>query len=250
MLSSQKLVAFALPVGLTILNLLPSVGSSHERGTVDNVQSSNKYKITPQLSFEIKLHGFLLWASVGFLMPVAILIKRMSNREESGRRLRIIFHVHAITQVFSVLLATAGAVMSIKYFDNSFSNDHQRIGLAFYVVMWLQAFLGIFRPNRGSKGRSIWFLFHWLVGIAVSLLGVINIYTGLQAYHKRTSKNVRVWTIIFTVEISLILFFYLLQEKWHYIQKQGAILGNKPVQPTDQEMSPRRQQKEASSEPC
>lgn len=51
-------------------------------------------------------------------------------------------------QVITVLLATAGAVMSIKYFDNSFNNDHQRIGLAFYVFMWLQAFLGIFRPHR------------------------------------------------------------------------------------------------------
>ncbi|KAK6142247.1 hypothetical protein DH2020_022595 [Rehmannia glutinosa] len=200
--------------------------------------------MNPQLSFMIKLHGFLLWASVGFLMPVAILIKRMSNREQSGTRLRIIFYV------FSVLLATAGAVMSIKYFDNSFNNDHQRIGLAFYIVMWLQAFLGIFRPHRGSKGRSSWFLFHWLVGIAVSLLGVINIYTGLQAYSKRTSKNVRFWTIIFTVEISLILFFYLLQEKWHYILRQGTILRNKPVQPTDREMSPRCQQKQASPEPC
>lgn len=57
------------------------------------------FQITPRLLFEIKLHGFLLWASVGFLMPVSILIKRMSNREESGPRLRIIFYAHAITQV-------------------------------------------------------------------------------------------------------------------------------------------------------
>ncbi|KAL6561664.1 hypothetical protein OROMI_017265 [Orobanche minor] len=111
--------------------------------------------MSPQLSFEIKLHGFLLWASVGFLMPVSILIKRMSNREESEARLRIIFYVHAVTQMSSVLLATVGAVMSIKFFDNSFNNDHQRIGLAFYIIMWLQALLGIFRPQRESKARSV-----------------------------------------------------------------------------------------------
>ncbi|KAI3457052.1 hypothetical protein Pfo_013715 [Paulownia fortunei] len=106
---------------------------------MENIHLSNKHKIheiNPQLSFEIKLHGFLLWASVGFLMPVAILIKRMSNREASGRKLRIIFYIHAITQasqffshcVFAVLLAAAGGLMSIKYFDNSFNNNHQRIG--------------------------------------------------------------------------------------------------------------------------
>ncbi|XP_057796093.1 cytochrome b561 domain-containing protein At4g18260-like [Salvia miltiorrhiza] len=246
--SSQKLVALALPVGLNILNLPPPVASLQEAPTMD---SSNRYKVTPQLLFEIKLHGFLLWASVGLLMPAAILVKRMSNREESGKRLRIIFYIHAITQVVSVLLATAAAVMSIKYFDNSFNNDHQRIGLAFYVIMWLQALAGICRPHRVSKSRNIWFVFHWLVGIVVSLLGVINIYTGLQAYHKRTLKNVRIWTILFTVQISLTLFLYLLQEKWHYIQKQGPILGNKPVQPTgDREMFPTCQQKETTSEHC
>ncbi|CAA0816118.1 Cytochrome b561/ferric reductase transmembrane protein family [Striga hermonthica] len=176
----------------------------------------------------------------------------MPNRGASGSRLRLVFYFHAITQVLSVLLATAGAIMSIKFFDNSFKNDHQKIGLAFYIIMWLQALLGIFRPQRGGKGRSIWFLFHWLVGIAVSLLGIINIYTGLQAYKRRTSKDTMTWNIIFTAEVSLIFFLYIVQEKWHYIQKQGIILGNKPVLPTDREIeaSPAHQQKEASSEAC
>ncbi|KAG8364781.1 hypothetical protein BUALT_Bualt18G0034500 [Buddleja alternifolia] len=188
------------------------------------------------------------------LITVLNLLSSVASSSPEHTRIECIIHstnkykVHQ--EVVVVLIATAGAVMSIKYFDNSFKNDHQRIGLAFYGVMWLQALIGIIRPQRGSKGRSIWFIIHWLMGIAVSLLGVINIYTGLQAYHKRTSKNVRIWTILFTLQISLILFCYLLQEKWHYIQNQGAILGNKPVQPTHQEMSPRCHHKEASSEPC
>ncbi|CAA0808751.1 Cytochrome b561/ferric reductase transmembrane protein family [Striga hermonthica] len=217
---------------------------------MENVKSSKHGEMSPKLLFEIKLHGFLLWASVGFLMPFAVLVKRMSNREASGSRLRVIFYVHAIAQVLSVLLATAGAVMSIKFFDNSFNNVHQRIGLAFYIIMWLQALLGIFRPRRGSKCRSIWFLFHWLVGICVSLLGIINIYTGLQAYKRRMSKDTRIWNIIFTAEVSIILFLYLIQEKWEYIWKQGTILGNKPVRLTEREMSLTCQQKEASPEPC
>lgn len=49
------------------------------------------------LSFQIILHGFLLWASMGFLMPIGILVIRMTNRhEECGTRLKII---HAISQV-------------------------------------------------------------------------------------------------------------------------------------------------------
>lgn len=79
---------------------------------------------------------------------------------------------------------------------------------------------------RGSKGRSVWFFFHWLLGTTICLAGIINTYTGLSAYHERTSKPISLWTIIFTAQISFMGFFYLFQDKWEYIQKQGVILGN------------------------
>ncbi|KAL2476583.1 Cytochrome b561/ferric reductase transmembrane protein family [Abeliophyllum distichum] len=164
MVSKWKLMPFAIPASLAFLNLLPSVCSSQKRTELYNKHKI--HEINPQLLFEIKLHGFLLWASVGFLMPIGILIMRKSNTEESGTRQRIIFYIHAITQILAVLLATAGAVMSIKYLDNSFNNAHQRIGLALYGGIWLQALIGILRPHRGRKGRSIWYIFHWLLGIA------------------------------------------------------------------------------------
>lgn len=100
---------------------------------------------------------------------------------------------------------------------------------------------------RERKGRSIWYIFHWLQGITVSFLGVINIYTGLQAYHGKTSKSVRIWTIIFTAKISAMIFLYLLQEKKNYMQKHGVILD---VQPNDQELSPRNKQKETPTQNC
>lgn len=79
---------------------------------------------------------------------------------------------------------------------------------------------------RGSKGRSVWYFFHWLLGTTICLAGIINTYTGLNAYHERTSKPISLWTIIFTAQISFMGFFYLFQDKWEYIQKQGAILEN------------------------
>ena len=55
-------------------------------------------KMSPRLLFEITVHGFLLWASMGFLMPVGILAIRLANREENPKRLRIVFYVHAILE--------------------------------------------------------------------------------------------------------------------------------------------------------
>ncbi|KAK4363154.1 hypothetical protein RND71_018395 [Anisodus tanguticus] len=38
--------------------------------------------------------------------------------------------------------------MSIGSFDNSFTNKHQRIGLAVYGAIWVQAATGVYKPDR------------------------------------------------------------------------------------------------------
>ncbi|KAK7255250.1 hypothetical protein RIF29_28656 [Crotalaria pallida] len=228
MVVHQKLINFLFQASLVFLFFL-LVSSSQEHKEIIGSHSSNKdnhIKMNPKLQFQITLHGFLLWASMGFLMPVGILAIRMLNREENPRRLRIIFYVHAILQMLAVLLATAGAIMSIKNFNNLFNNSHQRLGVALYSVIWIQVLVGILRPQRGSNRRSVWFFAHWMLGIAVSFLGVLNVYIGLGAYQEKTSKGIRIWNILFTVQISLIVFFYLFQEKWVYIQNQRVTLAN------------------------
>ncbi|KAL9662939.1 hypothetical protein QQ045_027774 [Rhodiola kirilowii] len=205
---------------ITVL-LLPVVSSvTGER----NSKEANQ-KLSPELSFQVILHGFLLWASVGFLTPVGILIIRMSSKLESGRKLKILYYLHAVIQISSTVIITAAAALSIKNLDNSFTNFHQRMGLSLYVAVWLQLLAGFFRPKRGTKGRSLWFFTHWALGTFVSLLGIINIYSGLQAYHKRASNSSRLWIILFTTEIAFVAFCYLFQDKWEYIQKQQVIKG-------------------------
>ncbi|KAG2390908.1 Cytochrome b561 domain-containing protein [Vigna angularis] len=221
----QPLGAFLFQVSIVfVMFLIASASEEHKkaRGKHSSRKDHNS-KMSPRLQFEITLHGLLLWASMAFLLPVGILVIRLSNREGNRRRLRIIFYVHAVLQKLAVLLATAGAVMSIKNFNNSFNNSHQRLGVALYGIMWLQVLVGIFRPQRGSKRRSLWFFAHWIMGTTVSLLGVLNVFIGLQAYREKTSKSITTWNILFSVQICLIVICYLLQEKWVYIQNQGVV---------------------------
>ncbi|KAL1823207.1 hypothetical protein ACET3Z_009985 [Daucus carota] len=239
MVQAQKVLLFIVLIIVAVLILPPLTKASDEAhaelDTFNNHSKSNK--LSPQMASDITVHGFLLWTSMGFLMPVGILVIRMMNTEQSGKRLKIMFYTHATLQILSVLLVTAGAVLSIRKFENTFNNNHQRLGLALYGVVWLQTLVGFFRPKRGNRRRSLWFLVHWSLGTAVSLLGIINVYTGLLAYQKRSSKSIKFWTTIFTVEVLLIAFLYLFQDKWNYIKKQGVVLGDAPVQPTNQEMN-------------
>ncbi|KAF4373217.1 hypothetical protein F8388_010479 [Cannabis sativa] len=228
-----------------LLLILPLLCSSQEINVkrVDTIMinKDNIIKMDHKLLLNITIHGFLLWASMGFLMPIGILTIRMSNREECGRRLRILFQIHLISQTLAVLIATAGAVLSFKNFNNTFNNNHQRIGVALYGIIWLQALIG------GAKGRSVWFFAHWILGTTVSLLGVFSIYSGLQAFHEKTSKKVWIWTSLFTIELCFICLFYLFQDKWSYIQKQGIILGTTTTTTNPMaEAPPKEKQKELS----
>ncbi|KAM0858444.1 hypothetical protein ACQ4PT_047831 [Festuca glaucescens] len=227
MLVSGRKGVLVLCTSFVILSLLtvPSNGSSNS--TEDLNQSRNKtghpLQLTPKAAFQLKLHALFHWSSFGFLMPVGILLVRMSSKSKSGRCVRVLFYCHVISQIAAVLLATSGAALSLMHFENSFSNTHQRVGLALYVFMCLQPIIGFFRPERGAKVRSLWFFVHWLLGIAVCATGIANVYTGLRTYHERTTKSVRVWTGLLTVEISFLAFFYLLIDRWSYMIKQGHL---------------------------
>lgn len=230
--------------GFTILMPLSGsvLGSSTEttrQAHSHKISQPTSLELSPQLSFQIKLHAFLLWASVGFLMPVGILIIRMSQRVECGQRLKILFYSHVILQIVAVLLAIVGAVLSVKNFENSFSNTHQRIGLALYALILIQPLTGFFRPRRAMKVRSIWYFVHWLLGIGISIAGIVNVYIGLHSYHKRTSRSVKLWISLFTAEVAAIVFIYLFQDRWDYMRKQGVILGKEQIAPADHETPPR-----------
>ncbi|KAI4295419.1 hypothetical protein L6164_035466 [Bauhinia variegata] len=220
---------------------------SHEEIThfeIDTHKSLNSktYKVSPQKTSDIALHGLLLWASMGFLMPLGILIIRMSSRvEPESMKRRVFFYLHVAFQMLSVLVATVGAAMSLKKFENSFDNSHQRLGLALYGAILVQALIGFFRPHRGKKERSYWYFVHWMLGTIVSLAGIINIYTGLKAYHKRTLKGTGLLIILFTAQVSLIALIYLFQDKLNYMKKQGVT----PIsESSHQDIAQRQNQKE------
>ncbi|KEH31385.1 putative cytochrome b561/ferric reductase transmembrane [Medicago truncatula] len=211
--------------------------------------NSKVHKVNHQKASDIALHGLLLWGSVGFLMPLGILTIRGSNKAEPGsRRSRILFYFHVAFQMLSVLLATVGAAMSLIKFENSFDNNHQRLGLALYGAILVQAFIGFFRPHRGKKQRSYWYFVHWILGTIVSLVGIINIFTGLKAYHKRTLKSTMFWTILFTVEVFFIGLIYLFQDKLEYMRKQGVIEGSDESTMSSYQDIPQRQQNQNQKE--
>ncbi|KAI3456030.1 hypothetical protein Pfo_012693 [Paulownia fortunei] len=224
----QKTFPLTIFPGLYLLFLVHFAECSlydQNKAVIPHNNAISKQHVNSQKTFDIVVHGILLWASMGFLMPVGILTMRMSSTRDCHQTMhKILFYLHAILQVLSVLLVTVGAVLSITKFENAFNNSHQRIGLALYAAIYVQILIGFRRPKRGTRGRSAWYFLHWILGTTISMVGILNIYTGLQAYHKKTSRSTRLWTIIFTAQVSFMAIFYLFQDKWEYMQKQGIVI--------------------------
>ncbi|CAA7042780.1 unnamed protein product [Microthlaspi erraticum] len=232
---SKSLGTVLISILFYVSSVPPFVISSSLELTIDNHSPSNlknkgslvQDKLSHQMINSIKLHGILLWVSMGLLMPMGILFIRIATKaNESGRKAKVFLYLHVIFQILAVVLATIGAIISLRTLENSFDNNHQRLGLALYAAMWLQFLTGVFRPSRGSKRRFKWFLLHWIFGTIVSIVGVINIYTGIRGYQKKTSssRGSSLWTILFTAQLSCLVFFYLFQDKWEHFQKQRVVL--------------------------
>lgn len=212
----RLLLASAGCVALMLL-ITPTHGDSDSE---QSYKMARPLELTPKLSLQLKLHAILLWSSVAFLMPVGVLLIRVSANVKSASTVRLLFYCHVASQVVAVVLATAGAVLSISNFENAFDNTHQRVGLALYAFIWLQPLVGFLRPDSGARARGAWYLAHWLLGVGVCVVGVANVYVGLHTYQERTGRSARPWTLLLTVEVAALAFVYLVQDRWSYVLRQ------------------------------
>ncbi|GJN15233.1 hypothetical protein PR202_gb02127 [Eleusine coracana subsp. coracana] len=217
---------FACCVMLLLLTPTPGDSSSSD-DSEQSLKIAQPLELTPKLSLQLKLHAFLLWCSVGFLIPIGVLLIRVTHTVKSAKSIKVLFYCHVASQIVAVVLATAGAVLSIRNFENAFNNTHQRIGVALYGFIWLQPVIGFLRPDRGVKTRSVWYLIHWLLGLAICVVGIANVYIGLHTYQERTGRSARLWTLLLTVEVAAMAFVYLFQDRWSYVVRQEeAALGD------------------------
>lgn len=172
----------------------------------------------------IKVHGWLMWLSMGLLMPVAIILVRFSSgyREKGDlKTVRTLVYAHIFVQVIAVLAVICSAVVAITKFDNAFTYTHERLGLALWILVWLAPLVGLIRPQHGVRSRPIWYGIHWILGTAGVVLGFYNIYTGLHAYEVMSGTSLRTLQILFSIQLSFCALLYLTQDRWQYLIAQG-----------------------------
>ncbi|KAL2611025.1 hypothetical protein R1flu_022717 [Riccia fluitans] len=175
----------------------------------------------------VKVHGWLMWASMGFLLPLGILLirwsKPMLNVDErpSSSRVWTLFYLHICCQILAISVATGGVGVLFVKTGVALDYTHQRLGLAIMCLIWCQPLIGLIRPSKGSMVRSVWFFIHWLFGSGALFLGVINVYVGIRIYEFLSESSIRTLNIIFSIQIAVMCFCYLLQDRCGHMMSQG-----------------------------
>lgn len=131
----------------------------------------------------IKAHGII--AAITFLgvVPTAIFLMRFY-----GQNPRMALKLHIWLQILTLLLSTV--IITLGFFavgpERRFTNPHHGIGLAIYILIWVQVIGGALVHRSEKRKRSLYIplkamIHHWL-GRAIALLGIVQIALGLTLY--------------------------------------------------------------------
>jgi len=152
--------------------------------------------------------------SIAFLLcvPTAVLIGRL------GRGIPGWVNVHRGIQVLTLPLAIATIVLGIYATRNSFSghlNDtHKRNGVAVFVLLNVQIFLGalihhLYDPNRVRRPIRNWC--HVILGITVAILGAIQVRLGMGEYSRLFARETpKAVIVVYWIVIGLTALAYII----------------------------------------
>ena len=187
-------VSFKLPSNSTSLNHIWNRGS-----TVTNFQPQahsqsgtdlTAFKVIDMYTADIsnqpaapnqtlkRVHGILNTISWGILLPLGVIF---------ARYLRPIldpawFYIHISFQTLGYALGVIGwgLGMKLRSLTAAVHTSHQNIGFALIVFSTLQVLSLILRPGKDMKVRKFWNLYHYALGYSIIVLGIVNIFQGLN----------------------------------------------------------------------
>ncbi|KAL1557526.1 cytochrome b561 and DOMON domain-containing protein-like protein [Salvia divinorum] len=127
------------------------------------------------------IHGVLNVVSWGIMFPTGIVMARYLRVFPSADPAW--FYLHVSCQVSSYAIGVAGFGTGLKLGSESKSitySVHRNIGITLFVFATLQVFALLLRPAKDHKYRIYWNVYHHGVGYSVAVLGIINVFKGLD----------------------------------------------------------------------
>ncbi|CAK7349422.1 unnamed protein product [Dovyalis caffra] len=168
------------------------LNGGHSVSTGGGVDSRTKRK---------NIHGILNAVSWGILFPLGIIIARYLRTFQSADPAW--FYLHVSCQVSAYAIGVAGWATGIKLGNESKVvkfTGHRNIGISLFALATLQIFALFLRPKKDHKYRFYWNIYHHGVGYAILILGILNVFKGLNMLFQHEDK----WKTIYIIVIAVL----------------------------------------------
>ncbi|KAF3452664.1 hypothetical protein FNV43_RR03097 [Rhamnella rubrinervis] len=128
------------------------------------------------------VHGFLNAISWGILMPIGAMLARHVKVFKGADPAWFYLHVTCQCVAYVVGVAGWGTGLWLGHESSGIEyKGHKCIGCTLFALATIQVLVGRFcRPNKQHKKRIYWEGFHYAVGYGTIILGIVNIYKGLD----------------------------------------------------------------------
>ncbi|OVA01647.1 Cytochrome b561 [Macleaya cordata] len=127
------------------------------------------------------IHGILNAVSWGIMFPIGATIARYLRTFKSADPAW--FYLHVFCQFSAYVIGVAGWGTGLKLGSQSKGityTTHRNLGIALFSIATLQIFALFLRPKKEHKYRFYWNIYHHGLGYIVLILGIINVFKGLD----------------------------------------------------------------------
>ncbi|XP_059660050.1 cytochrome b561 and DOMON domain-containing protein At3g25290-like [Cornus florida] len=199
----------------------------NSKGTLDLLKGQSNSATGGDSRMKKKnIHGILNAVSWGIMFPVGIIIARYLRTFQSADPLW--FYLHVFCQFSGYVIGVAGWGTGLKLGSESKGvqyTGHRNIGIALFSLATIQVFALLLRPKKDHKLRFYWNIYHHGVGYAILVLGIINVFKGLEMLHPAQK-----WKSAYIVVISVLGGIALLLEAitWIVVLRRKSSKSTKP----------------------
>lgn len=177
------------------------------------------------------IHGVLNAVSWGFLFPTGIVMARYLRVFPSADPAWFYLHISCQISAYAIGVAGWGTGMKLGSESEGFEfSDHRNIGISLFVLATLQMSAFFLRPKKDHKYRKYWNVYHHSVGYSILILGIINVFKGINMLnpdHKWKSAYVGVIAMVGAIAVVLEAF------TWVVVLKRKS--SNQSTKPFDTE---------------
>lgn len=164
------------------------------------------------------VHGALMFASWGLLIPVDIILMRFMKRYKKP-----IFLIHSGGNAIAVLLVTVAAILGLIVGSRT-RLLHLIVGFVVVAASIVQLLLGWRRPEKGTPRRVGWQTLHAWLGRGTLLLGWVNIIFGLIIFKART-LSIILCVVVFAANVAVAAVFSCMPRRFPVVETGPAGAG-------------------------